>query len=66
MIQYKGAIEDSVYRVKINANNRVGWKFPEYLISEKEDLITEGWGEKGGVVEKSKNYIFTVNIKKRI
>ena len=48
MIQYKGAIEDSVYRVKINANNRVGWKFPEYLISEKEDLITEGWGENEG------------------
>ena len=58
--------------MKINANNRVGWKFPEYLISEKEDLITEGWegvgvgGGEGGVVEKSKNYIFTVNIKKRI
>ena len=54
MIQYKGAIEDSVYIVKINANNRVGWKFPEYLISEKEDLITEGWGEKGGWLKNRK------------
>ena len=32
-------------------NNRVGWKFPKYLIS--------------GGDGKSKNYVFTANVRKR-
>ena len=37
-------------------NNSVGWKFWGYLISGR-------WGRRGG---KSKNYVSTVNFKKRI
>ena len=37
-------------------NNSVGWKFAGFPISRR-------WGRRGG---KSKNYVFTVNFKKRI
>ena len=49
-------------------NNRVGWKFTGYLISEGghqgwgDDLINGGGGWNG----KSKSYVLIVNVKKQV